>query len=364
MVDHLGRTKGESGPTGGVEILGDIIGAVLGFSAAEQAGDDRVAAQASADATARENTRLSIASAEKLNAENQGLQREFAQMGVRWRVQDAVAAGLHPLYALSSGGAAYSPTIAMGNIHQAGQVGGDDGSRYMSGAISSLARLGDALERKFMEAQVDQAKADAAKDYAMASAVDSLAATNRQAQMATSPFPMPVVSPSEDVYSGRWQGTLLSPGFASDTVKHEPAEVLSSRSETPYVTAGVAPGHSEYLLGKVPGSQKDFRALLPASRDMGEALEAIAESTVLMAAWIQMNVNHYGAGWLYDAAKFIPVVGQFLTGSEWAGEKIGGAIADAVEAVAPAVNELGHRAQDWVRSRRVPRRAPPKWPYK
>lgn len=36
-------------------------------------------------------------------------QREFAQHGIRWRVADAKAAGLHPVYALGGAGAAYSP---------------------------------------------------------------------------------------------------------------------------------------------------------------------------------------------------------------------------------------------------------------
>lgn len=37
------------------------------------------------------------------------LQREFAQSGIRWRVDDARAAGIHPIYALGGPGASYSP---------------------------------------------------------------------------------------------------------------------------------------------------------------------------------------------------------------------------------------------------------------
>lgn len=36
-------------------------------------------------------------------------QKEFAQMGIRWKVQDAIAAGLHPLAALGGQTASYSP---------------------------------------------------------------------------------------------------------------------------------------------------------------------------------------------------------------------------------------------------------------
>lgn len=54
-----------------------------------------------------------------LNAQAQ-LQREFAQNGIRWRVADAQAAGVHPLYALGGAGATFSP----GGV----SVGGDRSS--------------------------------------------------------------------------------------------------------------------------------------------------------------------------------------------------------------------------------------------
>lgn len=40
------------------------------------------------------------------------LQKEFAQNGVKWRMEDAERAGVHPLYALGASGASYSPTIS------------------------------------------------------------------------------------------------------------------------------------------------------------------------------------------------------------------------------------------------------------
>ena len=42
-------------------------------------------------------------------AQNVALQKEFAQNGIRWKVEDARAAGIHPLYALGSSGASFSP---------------------------------------------------------------------------------------------------------------------------------------------------------------------------------------------------------------------------------------------------------------
>lgn len=40
---------------------------------------------------------------------DRALQREFAQSGIRWRADDARAAGIHPIYALGGPGASYSP---------------------------------------------------------------------------------------------------------------------------------------------------------------------------------------------------------------------------------------------------------------
>lgn len=42
-------------------------------------------------------------------AAEQALQREFAQNGIRWKVEDAKAAGIHPLYALGANTVSYSP---------------------------------------------------------------------------------------------------------------------------------------------------------------------------------------------------------------------------------------------------------------
>lgn len=49
----------------------------------------------------------------QLREQDIALQREFAQNGIRWRVDDAKAAGLHPLAALGASGSSYSPTSVM-----------------------------------------------------------------------------------------------------------------------------------------------------------------------------------------------------------------------------------------------------------
>lgn len=51
-------------------------------------------------------------SAQKQNAQNIALQREFAQHGIRWKVRDAKEAGIHPLYALGAQTHSFTPVSA------------------------------------------------------------------------------------------------------------------------------------------------------------------------------------------------------------------------------------------------------------
>ena len=57
----------------------------------------------------------SSASAEAINQANYEHQKEFAQNGIRWKVADAKAAGLHPLAALGAQTAGYTPSAVVGD---------------------------------------------------------------------------------------------------------------------------------------------------------------------------------------------------------------------------------------------------------
>lgn len=50
-------------------------------------------------------------------------QKEFAQNGIRWRVEDAKAAGLHPLYAIGANTPTYSPQAAVGTDYGLSSIG-------------------------------------------------------------------------------------------------------------------------------------------------------------------------------------------------------------------------------------------------
>jgi hypothetical protein len=68
---------------------------------------------------------------------NYEMQKEFAQNGLRWKVEDAQAAGLHPLIGAGASGAAFSPSFP---------VGGSSAPDY-SGISSGISKLGQGIGR-------------------------------------------------------------------------------------------------------------------------------------------------------------------------------------------------------------------------
>lgn len=84
------------------------------------------------------------------NREQAAMQKEFAQNGLRWRVEDAKAAGLHPLAAIGAGGASYTPTILAGT----GEPSPGRSSNRDVG--SSLAAMGQGLGRAISATQTKE----------------------------------------------------------------------------------------------------------------------------------------------------------------------------------------------------------------
>jgi hypothetical protein len=117
-----------------------IVGGALGFFGSKK----------SSDATA-EAARMNIAH-----------QKEFAQKGIRWKVQDAKEAGLHPLAALGAQTGSFSPVSV-----------GDQGAAYKSAGQSiSNAPL--------VYAQLKESQARQEKDHAQAEYYSAMAANQKQ----------------------------------------------------------------------------------------------------------------------------------------------------------------------------------------
>lgn len=101
------------------------------------------------------------------------LQKDFAKKAIRWKVADAKAAGIHPLYALGANTVSYSPVSvgtpdlgAMGqDIGQAIDRVSNPGEK-MSGALGALALERAGLENDLLRAQIARARINVAGQVA------------------------------------------------------------------------------------------------------------------------------------------------------------------------------------------------------
>lgn len=100
---------------------------------------------AAADAAEKAN-----AIAERNAERNIELQKQFAQEGIRWKVADAKAAGIHPLYALGANTTSFSPV----------SVGSPSGG-YDSSLGSAMASAGQDLSRAINSTRTAPERADA-----------------------------------------------------------------------------------------------------------------------------------------------------------------------------------------------------------
>lgn len=186
--------------------------------------------------------------AREISEQQIALQREFAQSGIRWRVEDARAAGLHPLFALGGNAASYSP--------QAMQLMTPD----QSGLGRGLAEAGQSVSRS-IQAQQTQAQraitqaslahlvAQTGKEDAMAAYYASEAARNRQSANVSGSLP---------------EGTV----DVGPLIKNVPDEVIRHDPRDPSKTAGTHPGMTRYTL---PGGI----TLHAPSENMKESVEDI-----------------------------------------------------------------------------------------
>lgn len=108
---------------------------------------------------ARENNYQNRLAQDQANQSNAALQREFAKNGIRWRVDDARAAGLHPLAALGASGASFSPSFGASHSdpESLGSAVGALGNmgQNISRAISSTST---AEEKQFQKLQLASAQ--------------------------------------------------------------------------------------------------------------------------------------------------------------------------------------------------------------
>ena len=178
----------------------------------------------------------SQANAAKLNQLNYEHQKEFAQNGIRWRVADAKAAGLHSLAALGAQGASYSPSAVIGDspdfsflkdmgqgIDRAMDAKATRQERVereeKSNAIFNEELKGKQLQNQETETRIQQMKWDMAMD----------AARNAERSVRTQQQvpPMPSLAPDGSLMPG--QSNATSPGG----IESKPAEIVINEPGRP-----------------------------------------------------------------------------------------------------------------------------------
>jgi hypothetical protein len=98
-------------------------------------------------------------SAKKAAAKEAALQREFAQNGIRWKVEDAKSAGVSPLYALGAPTTSYQSAVNSDPFPQALADAGNSISR----AVQAKTTTGERLQERLLNAQIEGQEIENAK---------------------------------------------------------------------------------------------------------------------------------------------------------------------------------------------------------
>lgn len=180
--------------------------------------------------------------AAKINAQNYAAQKEFAQNGIRWRVADAKAAGLHPLAALGASPASYSPASVVGGdygISDAAQALGQGIDRAQQAKMLKEERLQaqqeqrerNDLYKRLVESQIANMNAQTTSTYAEASYWASREAVANQGL----PPSMSSLAPDGSYIDGQGDST------SSSRFKIVPAEITANEPGRKGQEAGSIP---------------------------------------------------------------------------------------------------------------------------
>lgn len=235
---------------------------------------------------------LGANSAQNVAGMNYEAQKEFAQNGIRWKVEDAKRAGIHPLYALGASTQGYSPSggytgdfgISDAAAHlgqgyeraqQAKMTKEERDKQDVRDAIQDMAALEDLNQkRRLNDAQIRLANSEIFRNFALST--NALRKTG-----------LPPAMP------GGLGGVIAGQGnsYATGQTTPEISSVVTSEKGTPSVQAGSPPDVRFYRT--ISGG----RAPLP-TEDAGDAMDAA------LGAGLQWSFRNNLVPWL---ANFFPI---------------------------------------------------------
>lgn len=222
-------------------------------------------------------------------------QKEAAQHGIQWRVADAKAAGIHPLYAMGA------PTVSMGAQIMPDQIGpalaqaGQDIGKTISSQATNKEKLVEALQIDMLTSQAQKAKAEA--EMTSLQLYEKLDRSNTQNGLGLH-NENETINPMGQVPQIR--GTEIPgaaiKGFGESGFYERKAPGRNSPSASiSSVESKALPGYQENEL--YPG----FYFLSPAAQGESWAEQWNEMSFYSKLALMNFNANHYGANYFGDA---------------------------------------------------------------
>lgn len=248
----------------------------------------------------RDSNAANLANQNAINAQNVALQKEFAQNGIRWKVEDAKAAGLHPLAALGAQTSSFAPisvgaqNIPDNSIGGSVSAAGQDIGRAIHATSTAEERAADAASAAALAAQqtarqetldrINLEKHVADLDH-MWMQNQLLASQIKRLEAQTNP-PMP-----RSAGSRKGIGVENGPPTRFGVEKYKPAEITSANPFNQSRTAGPpGPGVTRYRFG---GPRTGFTVDLPAGSSVSEGLESMGSLYSLFT----MGRHHVSQYW-------------------------------------------------------------------
>lgn len=99
---------------------------------------------------------MSNKSSEKAARMNAAMQMQFARKGIQWKVEDAKAAGVHPLYALGAQTHTFQPTYVGSDYSHIGEMGQDIGRAVHS--MANNKQKVDAYTQQLRDLQLERGR--------------------------------------------------------------------------------------------------------------------------------------------------------------------------------------------------------------
>lgn len=190
---------------------------------------------------------ISADASKKAAAMNIKYQKEFAQQGIRWRVADAQAAGIHPLAALGAQTHSFQPVAVGNHMGDAIANAGQDIGRAVD-AMRTPTEKADAVQKSIQALQLERAGLEN----------QLLAAQIAKIKQPASPPGMPSLNPNAYLIPGQGQTAKTN---SADLVKDDKMERTASHPTATHAEPGAITdiGYTRTQTGWAPVLSKDAK---------------------------------------------------------------------------------------------------------